>query len=153
MAPVIPVVTSRFGRLELAEGDVVLCDGGIHGVQGHTIELRANGARWERRIDSLHAQGRPGRGTFVPSPDELARVRAWCDAAWEEAGRPSPAAALGSSSANSGPAPRPPRWVWAVAMRRGDATRVLQGGDEAPAAVRPMLDWLIARVDALAAGR
>jgi len=39
------VKTACFGTIALADGDVVLCDGGIHGVQGHTIELRSKEGR------------------------------------------------------------------------------------------------------------
>lgn len=134
-----------FGEVSLDDGGVALMDGGIHGVQGHTLIVnRGKPAQWERRTESLQPSGKPGKGTVVLDMAELAELQKWSDEAWGKAGRYYPPIEQG-----------PPRWVWAIVLRRGGVTRILEGGETsptngAPAAARPMLEWLIARVDKLA---
>lgn len=140
------VETGYFGAIELDDGDVVVADGGIHGVSGHTLRIGRDGrGRWSRRLDSLQPYGRPGSGRVKLDADERALVAAAADAAWGLDTRPAPM-------------PEPPRWVWVVAVRRGDQTRAVEGsamvvGDGAPAELAELLAWLRDRVDALAERR
>jgi hypothetical protein len=130
-----------FGSVVLEPGDVVVHDGGIHGVQGHSVERRGGAWSWQRRLDGFRPHGRAGEGSFVPDAAELAQLSSWLDALWEAAAlepprRPPPGA--------------PPRWVWIVAQRRGDELRALDGDSHASLeAAQPLLDWLVRRVDAL----
>jgi hypothetical protein len=144
------VKLSYFGEVAIADGEVAVMDGGIHGVQGHTLRIdRDGGGRWERRVESLQPSGKPGAGTFKPSPDELKSLRAWADRLWS---------AAGTKGGSYFPPPDrgPPRWVWAIALRRGGEVRTLEGGamaptDGAPADARELLAWTIAKVDELGA--
>ena len=140
---------SYFGGVAIRDGELILMDGGIHGVQGHTLAVAPDGAgRWERRVDSFRPSGKPGAGTFKPDKDELARARAAADRLWVAAEK---------KSARSFFAPLghgPPRWVWAIVLRRGDEVRALEGGavtrtDGAPEDARVLLQWMIDRVDEL----
>jgi hypothetical protein len=140
------VKLTYFGDVEVADGELVVMDGGIHGVQGHTLRVAPDGsARWERRVESLQPSGKPGAGSARLSADEAGRVKAWGDAVWP----------LGGKSWYPPPDRGPPRWVWAIVLRRGDEIRALEGGatappDGAPDAARPLLKWLVEKVDALA---
>jgi hypothetical protein len=138
------VKTAFFGEILLDDAEALLADGGIHGVQGHRIALSAGAqARWERRLDGLHPSGTAGTGEVTLAPEERARVQAWLDDAWVLAGsgwRQAYDLARG-----------PPRRVWVIALRIGGETRCLEGhGSDIPAAVAPLLDWLVRRVNALA---
>jgi len=145
------VKLTYFGEVSVDEGDLVVMDGGIHGVQGHTIHLQRDGhARWERRVEGLQPSGKPGAGSFQPRAEELRSVRAWADEAWRLAGTK-------QRAFYPAPAHGPPRWVWAIVLRRDGHTRTLEGGadrplDGAPGGARDLLAWLIATVDALARG-
>jgi hypothetical protein len=138
-----------FGDVTIDDGAVSIMDGGIHGVQGHTIVIdRAGAATWERRLDGMQPNGKPGKGTFTPTADELAKVRAAANALWDQA-------ASGHASFNAPIENGPPRWVWAIVIRRGDEVRYVDGGNltsptGAPAEAKPILEWLRTRVDALA---
>jgi hypothetical protein len=143
------VKPAMFGDVTIEDGAIHLMDGGIHGVQGHTIVVPPDGTRvtWERRVDGMQPSGKAGNGTIDLMRDELGRVRAWADAAWK-------LAPMGRKSF-ADPADGVPRWVWAIVVRRGDEIRVLDGGgmsppDDAPAETKSALAWLIERVDAAA---
>lgn len=152
VAPILSSVkTSYFGELDVLEvGEppaIGLHDGGIHGVQGHTIEPLPDGWwRWQRRLDGMRPAGRAGSGSIQLDDDERRRLAAWSEAAWSLAPR-------GRASFFGAPA-APPRWVWAIVLRRGEEVRVLEGGGvtfgDEPAEVADALAWLRHRVDALA---
>jgi len=136
-----------FGEVTLADGELAVMDGGTHGVQGHTVVLGPDGgAAWERRLEGMSPSGKPGSGSFRPTHEELGRLGAWSERIWELAARD----VRFYPSIHHGP----PRWVWAIVLRRGDETRALEGGaiprgQGAPEEARPLLDWMVERVDAL----
>lgn len=131
-----------FGTVAVADGELVVQDGGTHGVQGHSLRIGPEGrAQWERRLEGMRAQGSPGAGSFEPSEDELRNLAGWAETAWDLCARPKP----------SPRPPKAPRWVWCVVVRRGNEARWLADGDDAPAELRPLLDWMRTRVDGLAA--
>jgi hypothetical protein len=140
--------TAMFGDVAIADGAIAIMDGGIHGVQGHRIVIDpAGAATWERRLDGMQPSGKAGKGAFAPAADELARARDAAAKLWELApqGRRSFSAPIEDG---------PPRWVWAVVLRRGDEVRVVDGGSidspqGAPGPARPLLEWLVKRVDGL----
>ena len=141
--------TRHFGEQPAPGVVLAVLDGGTHGVAGHGLELRADGsARWTRRVDSVAPHAASGAGVVELSEPERERLAAWAEAAWE--------LAQASDDAHYPPVEAdPPRWVWAVVVRRGEAIRLLEGGgvsrDGAPPALRPLLEWLVERVDELAA--
>ncbi len=143
------VKTSMFGDVAIDDGAIHLADGGIHGVQGHTLVVRATGdAKWERRLDGMQPHGKPGAGALSLTADETKQLRAWADKLWDLAPK-------GSASFDTDPRNGPPRWVWVIVLRRGDEVRVLSGGnmsppDGAPPPAKLALEWLIQRVDAAA---
>lgn len=138
--------TRYFGEIQVADGALALMDGGMHGVQGHRLIIEPDGeARWERRTDSFQPVGEPGAGHVRLAEGELAALAHWRRALWELAEE---------LRAYFPPIEQgPPRWVWAVLLRRGDEVRILEGGgmspDAAPEPARAPLAWLIDRVDAL----
>lgn len=130
-----------FGTVAVADGELVVQDGGSHGVQGHTLRIGPEGrATWERRVEGLRPQGSAGAGSFTPNEDELRDLAGWAETAWDLCARPKPPRA---------PSTQAPRWVWAVVVRRGNEARWLADGDHAPDELRPLLDWLRKRVDGL----
>lgn len=130
----------HFGTVAVGDGELVVQDGGTHGVQGHSLRIGPEGrATWERRLEGLRAQGSAAYGSFVPSEDELRDLASWADVAWDLCARPKPP---------SRP-PQQPRWVWCVVVRRGNEARWLADGDSAPDELKPMLDWLRRRIDGL----
>jgi hypothetical protein len=135
-----------FGDVTVADGALEVMDGGTHGLQGHTIAVERDGAaRWERRLDGMRPSGKPGSGTFRPTDEELTRLWAWSDRIWE--------LAAGGGSYFGSIQYGPPQWVWAIVLRRGDETRAFQGAamplGDAPDEARPLLEWMIERVDRL----
>jgi hypothetical protein len=143
------VKTSFFGEVDAPDGGIALMDGGIHGVQGHTIIAPPSGAaKWERRIDGVQPLGKPGSGELDPSSEERARLASWRDAVWDLAG-------AGKDRYWSDFSHGPPRWVWVIAVRRGDEIRAVQGGDmswgDEPEPLASALAWLRETVDALGA--
>jgi len=143
------VATSHFGDVEIADGSVILMDGGMHGVQGHQLFVDAGGhARWVRRLDSFAPHGRAGSGTTTLTAAERTRLAAWTDAAWKRAEKTRHASFYPDISRGI------PRRVWILVMRRGDEVRTLEGGEvgggKPPDVAAPALSWLVARVDALA---
>ena len=139
-----------FGDVSIADGAIVLMDGGIHGVQGHTLVIPGTGdATWERRLDGMQPIGKAGSGTLALAADEATRLRTWADQMW----------ALAPAGKKSYDAPiehGPPRWVWAIVVRRGDEIRFLDGGGisspaGAPEPAAHALEWLGTRVDAASA--
>lgn len=140
-----------FGDVTLADGAVVVMDGGTHGVQGHTLEIAPSGdGTWQRRLDGFRPSGKAGAGRVELTPDEAERLRRWSDELWALASAGGPSLEPPSPSG-------PPRWVFAIVLRREDEVRVVQGGgvaspSGAPNAARPMLEWLVRRVDELSAG-
>jgi hypothetical protein len=146
-----PAELTYFGTVAVLDGGLAVMDGGTHGVSGHTILLARDGsATWERRVDGSSRAGRAGSGAFRPSADERALLARWRERAWVAAG-------AGAARIFPDPSEGPPRWVWAIVQRRGKQLRVLEGAAIAPLhgtpeAVQEILEWLIRRVDALAAG-
>jgi hypothetical protein len=144
------VKVSMFGDVAIADGAIHVMDGGIHGVQGHTLVIAATGAAsWERRLDGMRPSGKAGAGQVQLTADEAARVRGWADELWE-------LAPAGKASFDQPIERGPPRWVWAIVLRRGDQVRVLSGGGiasptGAPGPAKSVLEWLVTRVDAAAA--
>jgi hypothetical protein len=138
--------TAFFGECDVADGRIAMHDGGMHGVQGHSIEIGADGtASWHRRLDGMQPRGNPGSGSFAPTEMERADLERWAEAAWELAGA--------GRDRFYPTQPEPPRWVWCVLVRRGAEVRMVQGGGVTqggePAELAPALDWLRGRVDAL----
>lgn len=146
------VATAHFGDVEIADGSVILMDGGMHGVQGHQLFVDAGGhARWVRRLDSFAPYGRAGSGTTTLTAAERADLAAWTDVAWKRAGHARHASFYPDISRGI------PRLVWILVMRRGAEVRTLEGGevggDAPPEVAAPALSWLVARVDALASAK
>ena len=145
-----PVKLSHFGEVTIADGACALMDGGIHGVQGHTLVVEASGdATWERRLDGMQPSGKAGSGRFRASAAEKARLHNWSDQLWQ-------LASGGKKSFDPPIEQGPPRWVWAIVLRRGDEVRVLDGGGissptGAPEPAQGALHWLVSRVDELSA--
>lgn len=143
-----------FDEVEAPDGGLVVVDGGIHGVQGHTLAVEAGGAaRWERRLDGLMPSGVAGSGTDHLAAEDRARLDDWARAAWDLAGD-------GGRRSFFAPVENgPPRWVWAVVVRRGADERALEGSAIAPShaphelapEIASLLAFVIARVDGLAA--
>ena len=135
--------TVYFGEQPPAGFVAAVMDGGTHGVPGHTIAVASDGTgRWERRVDSMAASGERGSGVLELEAAEWTRLRAWLDVAWELAG--------GERARFFGPiSAGPPRWVWAVAMRRAEVVRVVEGGTpgsrDGPQELAPLLEWLRAK--------
>lgn len=155
------VKTARFGEVSMDGVEVALMDGGVHGVQGHSLWVGSDGlARWARRLDGLHPAGHAGRGTFVLSSEErawlepaVARARAFGLA--REVARAAERADAGRTCPQRRADPQPPRWVWAIILRHAGRPLLIEGealarGD-APPDVEPLLAWLVARVDREAA--
>jgi len=146
-SPPKPIRTAFFGDNDAHDGGISLMDGGVHGVQGHTIYLPVTGeARWERRIDSVGPSGKAGGGMFLPTDEERARALAWGDELWELAAQKKSYQAINE----------PPRWVWAIVIRRGDELRLIEGGavtwgSHEPSPLSEALAWLRDRVDELGA--
>ena len=127
-----------FGQIEMADGDIFVQDGGTGGVDGHAVRVSREGqGTWELRTGELDAI----RGTFEPSEHERRTLATWADAAWVLCANPKPTKRISTP---------PPRWVWCVIVRRGNEARWLMDRDDAPEEMRPLLDWLVKRVDALA---
>jgi hypothetical protein len=141
------VKVPMFNEVSIADGAIHLMDGGIHGVQGHTVVLAATGsATWERRLDGMQPSGEAGAGQLELTADEAAQVRGWAEGLWA-------LAPTGKASFDPPIEQGPPRWVWAIVLRRGDEVRVLSGGAiasprGAPDPAKSALEWLQARVDA-----
>ena len=135
-----------FGEVEL-DGDVtLLLDGGTHGCIGHTLAVRPDGfVRWERRLDSMGDQSEcSGAGERVLAPAEQAEWELLVASLWT-ATVPEPHAAG---------IPQVPRYMWALAMRRGDEVHVLTGPPFAdafapqPPEVREAFAWMAEHVKA-----
>jgi len=138
------VKVPHFGDVPIADGEMVVQDDGTQGVQGHSVRIGPGGqASWEKRREGLDPGGSATFGSFSPAADELRDLSAWADVAWGLCERPKPTTRL---------SPAPPRWVWCVIVRRGNEARWLADRDNAPEELRPLLDWLTRRVDALADG-
>jgi hypothetical protein len=143
------VDVAMFGNVAIADGAIAIMDGGIEGIQGHTVVLPATGSpTWARRIEGLQPAGKPGEGTLTLSSEEGARWRGWSDPLWALA--PNGSASFLTATSEG------PRWVWAIVMRRGPEARVLTGGgiepgSGAPEPARSALAWLVQRVDAASA--
>jgi hypothetical protein len=145
----ISLETDFFDKLELPGDMVMLMDGGTHGVAGHTLSWDPAGhGHWERRVDSMGSDHRTGAGEMTLDLATLARVKPMLDRGWLLArAEANHAKRFPPISLDDGP----PRWVWAIAMRRGDDTALLEGGgfpDSAPPEVRELLDFLADDVDA-----
>lgn len=142
------VKVSMFGQVAIADGAIILMDGGIHGIQGHTLSVPSAGATtWERRLDGMYPNGKAGSGSVELDAAELTDLRTWADGMWK-------LAAKGSVSFDPPREHGVPHWVWAIVLRRGDEVRVLDGGgmsppDNAPDPVKQALEWLVKRVNAL----
>lgn len=143
------VKTAMFGEVAIDDGAIQLADGGIHGVQGHTLIVPARGdAKWERRTDSMQPRGKAGSGTLKLTADESKQLHAWADKMWDLAPK-------GKASYDMDIKDGLPRWVWVIVLRRGDEVRVLEGGatsspEGAPDPAKAALAWLAERVDAAA---
>jgi len=140
------IKSSFFGEVDAPDGGVHLMDGGMHGVQGHTIEAPPRGPwRWERRLDGMQPRGKAGDGQLDPAEQERQQLFAWTESAWQLA--PS-----GKADFFEFP-PTVPRWVWCIVIRRGAEVRILQGGGvtwgSEPKELAPLLEWLRERVDQL----
>ena len=144
------VKLSMFGDVSIADGAITVMDGGIHGVQGHTLVIPATGdATWERRLDGMQPIGKAGAGQLTLTADEATRLHGWADGLWK-------LAATGKSSFDAPIENGPPRWVWAIVLRRGPEVRTLSGGGiasptGAPDPAKDVLTWLVTRVDAASA--
>lgn len=133
------VEVTYFGAFPLEEGEVAVMDGGTHHGPsfGHTLVARRDGsAAWERRTGSLRPQGPVGRGEIALTAEEVRRLAAWADAAWQ----------LAAEKRAPG-IPRPPRWVCAVAMRRGGEVRVIDAQDGEPPGLEALYAWMRQRID------
>ncbi len=142
------VKTVFFDEVETDDVALAVMDGGTHGVQGHTIVVDSDGAAtWEQRLDGLRSRGRAGRGSLQLTDDERTQLETWSRATWDVAG-PS-----GRATFFVDPSHGPPRWVWAVVVGRGGEIRLVEGTalgrlrQPVPAPLRPLLDWLVRRVD------
>jgi len=139
-----------FGDISITDGAIMVMDGGIHGVQGHTLVIPATGdATWERRLDGMQPSGKAGAGQLALAADEVTRLHGWADGLWQLA--PNGKAAFDPPIEHG-----PPRWVWAIILRRGAEVRVLSGGGIAsptgvPDPAKDALTWLVTRVDAASA--
>lgn len=134
---------AHFGEIALADGDTVVVDGGTHGVSGHTLGVRASGTvEWARRVGTTGPRGAVGAGTTTLDDATRAQVTAWIDEAWiHAANNPTPSTRAPGA---------PPRWVWAIAMRRGDEVRVVERDPaiaDPPTELAPLLDFLRDAVD------
>ncbi len=142
----IKLEVPMFGEVTINDGELLLMDGGIHGVQGHRLRVPPTGAAaWDRSVDSFHPSGKAGAGELVLTSEERATLKGSADALWE-------LAANGQTSFDQPIEKGPPRWVWAIVLRRGDEVRVLSGGDVqspagAPEAAKSVLTFLVERVD------
>jgi hypothetical protein len=143
----ITLVTVYFNKLELTGDSVIMMDGGTHGVRGHTLTWDAHGrGRWERRVDSFDRSGGTGAGELALDAATLSRLGPRLEAAWQLA-----LAEKGHVRRFPPPDRGPPRWVWAIAMRRGDDAVLLEGGDfpgRAPREAKDLLGFLATEVDA-----
>jgi len=142
--------TVLFGDVHAEDGTLVLMDGGIHGVQGHTVILPPSGpASWSRALDGFQPIGRAGSGDFEPSEEERALLGRARDAL-EELTTEQP-----QLSFFHPPQHGPPRWCWVIALGLEGATRLVEGGEIAspgiltPLEIRDALEWLRRRVDEL----
>lgn len=134
---------AHFGEVTLADGDVVIVDGGTHGVSGHTLAFRRSGVvEWARRVGTMGPRGAVGAGTMTLDDATRATAAGWLDEAWVyAANNPTPSTRAPGA---------PPRWVWAIAMRRGDEVRVVERDPaiaDPPAELSPLLDFLRDAVD------
>jgi len=136
------VTVPHFGDVAIADGEIVVRDAGTQGVQGHAVRVGKGGlASWERRSTGLEPDGDAVAGEFSPTDEERRDLARWADVAWRLCEGPKPPPRLTAAS---------PRWVWCVVVRRGNEARWLTDHDNAPDELRPLLDWLTRRVDALA---
>ena len=138
--------TLLFGDVDTDDGSLLLMDGGIHGVQGHTVVVPAHGTwRWERCLDGFRPAGKAGSGTFIPSAEEQALVARLRVVVRELAGQ------RFHQPIQYGP----PRWSWVIAVREGSVLDAVEGGEVSspgelsPESVRDALAWLRRRVDEL----
>lgn len=144
------VKVAMFDEVSIADGEIQVMDGGIHGVQGHTLVIPPSGpTTWGRRLDGMQPNGKAGTGKLELTADEATQLRGWADGLWQLA--PSGQASF-DAPINNGP----PRWVWAIVLRRGEEVRVLSGGaivspTGAPPPAKAVLEWLVSRVDTASA--
>ena len=135
-----------FDDVAIEAGAIHMMDGGIEGVQGHTLVIPASGdATWARRLEGMQPSGKAGSGKLALTADDTAKLRGWSDGLWQLAPK-------GKASFDMPIGDGVPRWVWAIVMRRGDEVRVLSGGnmsppDGAPEPAKSALQWLGTRVD------
>jgi hypothetical protein len=141
------VKVPMFNDVAIEAGAIHLMDGGIHGVQGHTLVIPASGdAQWERRLEGMQPSGKAGSGKLALTAAETSKLHGWSDGLWDLAPK-------GTARFDMPIDTGVPRWVWAIVMRRGDEVRVLSGGDMsspdgAPEPAKSALAWLVTRVDA-----
>lgn len=139
------VKTGYFGTVSLGDADALLMDGGMHGVQGHTLRIDQGAtASWERRVDSFRPQGTVGDGALELTAEE----RGWLEGALTVARQ---LALEGNTRFFGDGPPRPPRFVWAIVLRHPERPLLLEGGGMAltatPPELTPLLSWLRERVD------
>jgi len=143
------VKVAFFGEVSLDVGGTAFMDGGTHGVAGHSLVIDANGnTSWERRTGSVEPTGKEGKGSITLGSAEQERLGVWTEKLWQLAG-------AGTREFYPPIEEGPPRWVWAIVIRRQDETRILEGGGlpgsaDAPEPAREPLQWLAERVDGLA---
>jgi hypothetical protein len=144
--PSAPIAVPMFEKVVVPDGATMVMDGGIEGVQGHTVTVTADGrATWERRIETMQPSGKEGSGAVPLTEADRSSWATWRDGLWQ----------LGASEKtdfNPPPSEGPPRWVWAIVMRRGKEVRLLHGGDMdsplgAPEPAKSVLVWLTHTVD------
>src|SRR5689334_12438789 len=136
------VHVAMFGDVTIADGAIAVMDGGIEGVQGHTLVLfAADSPTWQRRLEGMQPSGNAGSGHLALSADDTSTWHTWRDVLWSLA--PSGSATFDPPSSDG-----VPRWVWAIVLRRGAAVRVITGGGMdppagAPEPARSALAWMI----------
>jgi hypothetical protein len=135
------VRAAYFGRIEVPEEGIVLRDGGTHGNAGHELIIDGTSCRWMRSSDGLYPSP-TGEGALELTAEERSWLDGWADAVWSSFGE----ARVRDEFDRQ--APEPPRWVWTIALRRGDNIRLIEG-DTMPPLVSPALKWLKDRVDGL----
>lgn len=139
----------RSGEDALSFDEVLVQDGGIHGVQGHRLQVPRTGpAIWERTVDSFRPSGVAAAGELALPSTRAAELAVLAEAAWK-------AAAEGTVKSYGPVKDGPPRWKWTITLRRGEDTRSLEGGANSaldaatPASALALLRWTHALVDGL----
>jgi len=153
MDQMLQINTLRFKTQSLPKGGLLLIDGGIHGIQGHTLQIAPDGStRWARRCDGLFPAGSEGDGELILENNVMTTVRAWMDILLSRYQDRAQMFFIGQENE-----PRPCRWVWAAAAERNGIVALVQGGAvyglEAPPDLAPMLTRLREMVDAWSESR